>query len=124
MYLILYTGEKKYKCPHCEKSYTDQPGLRRHRKIIHDKLTPYVCNICGKSVTQNASLINHMRIHKGERPFVCTYKGCKMTFVTQSSLQRHDNTHTKKKSFTCEVCGKQLSRKCGLERHYLTHRIE
>merc|ERR1712228_673410 len=71
---------KRHKCPHCEYS--------AYRK----------CH-----------LTSHIRTHTGEKPFVCSYDGCKKTFTQSGELKVHIRTHTGEKPFECKHCKKRFS---------------
>ncbi|NWY49153.1 ZN256 protein, partial [Sylvia atricapilla] len=58
----LHNGEKPYKCPKCEKSFSMRSSLIRHWRI-HTGERPYECGKCGKSFSQNCQLIEHQRSH-------------------------------------------------------------
>ena len=78
------------------------------------------CDFCGKYFARPALMLNHRRIHTGEKPFVCTV--CNKTYREKSHLTRHQRSHSDNtRPFRCEVCDKSFANNFYLTQHTLTH---
>lgn len=58
-----------------------------------------------------------MRIHSGEKPFLCEFENCGKSFVTQGHLNNHIQKHQIDKTFECTICCKSYSNHNILKKH-------
>ena len=68
----------------------------------------FVCEECGAAYTKPTWLARHLRIHSGERPFVCGKDGCTFSAAAYQALATHIRCKHGER-FACDVPG------CGYE---------
>ena len=83
-----------------------------------DSNKPFACDICRKSFKHKIAILNHRRIHTGERPYECEV--CKKTFSQSSGLAGHVRVHTGENPYECEICKKTFSQNSHLADHRFT----
>lgn len=115
---IVATHSMTLPCSVCGKKLASLFGLMEHKRI-HTGERPYVCQVCQKRFTQKAHLVIHKRTHTGEKPYACHI--CHKRFAQSSHLNNHKRIHTGEKPYFCNMCNLGFSRKQRLELHILQH---
>ena len=105
-HLRIHTGEKPFQCSYCSYSANIKGNLTRHITKMHNlpwlmnwinfstiflfqylEIGPNDCTSCGKKFKKNSDLIQHIRIHTGEKPFSCPY--CHIASNHKGNLKKH-----------------------------------
>ncbi|CAH0579349.1 unnamed protein product [Chrysodeixis includens] len=113
-------------CISCHQGFNDMESYSSHLKICNaqaeerkppEEVTKrkFLCDICGKTTSANASLQIHMGTHENVFPFkcdVCPYQG-----RTVDLLRVHKRSHLAEKPYKCPQCPKATTTASNLAKH-------
>ncbi|CAG9326107.1 unnamed protein product [Blepharisma stoltei] len=104
---------QSFKCNYknCDKSYCSLNNLRRHYEGAHIGIKRFRCSICKKYLSSKQSLIEHMFMHTGQKPFVCSFPNCGISFRQGSQLSLHRKMHEEVIKRCCEYKNEVKSEK-------------
>ena len=110
---MLHTGEKRYACDICEKTFSRSSYLAAHERI-HTGEKLYECELCYMTFSSNSALQQHksenLAYHnmidtkqsKQQHSLLCYICGAKFNSLTE--LNNHKEIHLNDKSYSCDVC--------------------
>ncbi|KAJ8409575.1 hypothetical protein AAFF_G00229760 [Aldrovandia affinis] len=109
-------------CPREGKPFKAKYKLVNHIRV-HTGEKPFPCPFpgCGKVFARSENLKIHKRTHTGEKPFKCEYEGCDRRFANSSDRKKHMHVHTSDKPYLCKMCDKSYTHPSSLRKHMKVH---
>lgn len=88
--------------PVCNKTFHTMQEIVTHLTVEHvggPECTDHTCywadcQRSGKAFKAKYKLVNHIRVHTGEKPFPCPFPECGKVFARSENLKIHKRTHT------------------------------
>ncbi|NWX14992.1 ZN408 protein, partial [Aegotheles bennettii] len=119
-HVLAHRGMRPFQCPQCDKAYRTKRELQEHQ-VLHTcpASSGCRCAMCGRHLANPGSLLNHMRLHMGERPYASPY--CNKDFRQQSNLREHLRLHTGEKPYKYRFCSDAFPKLPELRRHLISH---
>lgn len=106
----------RFQCSVCDKNYANKFGLDQHTNAIHLGC-PYMCSVtgCNKFFKSLKGRNLHEQRHSGKFEYKCDI--CSKKWNTLSALRTHKISHSVAKKYPCRFCNKKFTRTHDRKRH-------
>ena len=110
----VHEGRGSQHCHTCGANFKSSSQLAKHRFELHAQGEIKLCPQCGHQCYDDRLLKSHMLVHE-EKKMDCSYCGKK--FRRRKNLVEHERMHTGEKPFSCSICGAGFASIHGVRQH-------
>lgn len=123
-HMKLSHSQKNWLCSQCGMGFTrkhklDVHMMRDDHRVDGKILKPFKCDQCPKQFISQCRLVEHKRVHTGEKPFGCDE--CGKHFALAAALKLHKESHLGVKRHQCTVCEYKTNYKTNIKKHMKVH---
>ena len=87
---FLENSFNEYECDMCGDDFKDEESLKKHEENDHTPIEYHTCDVCGYILIGEEKMKKHKRKEHGSK-YGC--QPCEETFLDESSLYSHMETH-------------------------------
>lgn len=114
---------KERECSDCEQKFPNWTQLVRHKRVSHNVVRSFICDLCGKSFCRKPNIKQHMQLHlQTYIVYECDYENCSKFYNAKRNLNAHIRSKHQGRHFMCTICKCKLSTKSKLEQHMEGHK--
>ncbi len=104
-------------CNICGRIFVQPGAMRKHKRVVHDKIKDFECGICQRPFAEKSNLKKHILAkHQRKRFHKC--KECNKMFNFTDGLRRHiNNCHLGLRPYECDICSSAFKQQTHMQNH-------